>query len=156
MYTARRILHIASFCDKFKHLLYKGCRYTSDFTAHQQASTVFLPWFHDSSRLAVTREFLQHDVVVEMNCGKSQRVTHILPQLSGMQDILNATGFSKPVEVWANYFESLVPEHTPSVPVGRFQSNCVSVRYQVALLNHQHEKVNVIIPLLNSVRVQLY
>ena len=71
MYAARRILHITSFSDKFKHLLYKGCRYTSDFTAHQQVSTVFLQWFDNYSRPAVIWEFLQHDVVVEMNCGKA-------------------------------------------------------------------------------------
>ena len=32
MYPAGRILHIPRFCDKFKHLLYKGCRYTSVIT----------------------------------------------------------------------------------------------------------------------------
>lgn len=153
MYAARRILHIPSFCDKFKHLLYKGCRYTSDLTAHQQASRVFLQWFDDSSRPAVIREFLQHDVVVEMNCGKSQRVTHILALVEWYARHPQCNRYSKPVEVWANYFESLVPEHAHYVPVGRFQSNCVSVRYQVPVLNHQYEKVNVIIPLLNSVRV---
>ena len=41
MNADRRILHIPSFCDKFKHLLYKGCHYTSDFANHQQASTIF-------------------------------------------------------------------------------------------------------------------
>ena len=71
MYAARRILHITSFSDKFKHLLYKSSRYTSDFTAHQQVSTVFLQWFDNYSRPAVIREFLQHDIVVEMNCGNS-------------------------------------------------------------------------------------
>ena len=98
MYAARRILHIPSFCDKFKHLLDKG-------------STVFLQWFDDSSRPAVIQEFLQHDVVVEMNCGKSQRVTHILALVEWYARHLQCKRYSKPVEVWANYFESLVPEH---------------------------------------------
>ena len=97
--AARRILHIPSFCDKFKHLLYKGCRYTSDFTAQQQASTVFLQWFDDSSRPAVIREFLQHDVVVEMNCGKSQRVTHILVLVEWYARHPQCNRYSKPVKV---------------------------------------------------------
>ena len=155
LYAARKMLHIPSFCDKFKHLLCEGCRYTSDFTAHQQASTGFLQWFDDSSILDVIREFLQHDVVVEMNCGKSQRVTDILALVECYARHPQCNRYSKPVEVWANYFESFVPEHAHYVPVGRFQSNCVSVRYQVLLLNHQHEKVNITIPLLNSVRERL-
>ena len=102
---------------------------------------------------AVILEFLQHDVVVEMNCGKSQRVTHILALVEWYARHLQCKRYSKPVEVWANYSESLVPEHARYVLVGRFQSNCVLVRYQDPVLNHQYEKVNVIIPLLNSVRV---
>ena len=49
--------------------------------------------------------------------------------------------YSKPVKVWANYFESIIPEHAYYVPGGRFQSHCVSVKYQVPLLRHQQEKV---------------
>ena len=70
MYAAGRILHVPSFFRKFKHLFYKGCRYTSDIAAQELASTVFLQWFDDSSRPAVDREFLQHDVV-KRNSGKS-------------------------------------------------------------------------------------
>ena len=153
MYPAGRILHIPRFCVKFMHLLYKGCRYTSEIDAHQQASTVLLQWFDDSSRPAVIREFLQHDVVVKTINGKSQRVTHILALVEWYARHPQCNRYSKPVEVWANYFESLVPGHAHYVPVGRFQSNCVSVKYQVPLLNHQYEKGNVIIPLLNSVQV---
>ena len=43
MYAAGRILHVSSFCDKFKHLLYKGYRYTADSACHQRASTVIAP-----------------------------------------------------------------------------------------------------------------
>lgn len=112
-----------------------------------------LQWFDDSGRPALIREFLQYDVVVKINYGKSQRVTYILAFVEWYARHPQCNRYSKPVEVWANYFESLVPEHAPYVPVGRFQSNCVSVKYQVPLLNYQYEKVNVIIPLLNSVRV---
>lgn len=30
IYAAGRILYVSYFCDKFKHLLYKDCRYTAD------------------------------------------------------------------------------------------------------------------------------
>ena len=153
MYAAGRILHVSNFCDKFKHLLYKDCRYMADLGSHQQASTVFAQWFDDSSRPAIIREFLQHDVVVKMESGKSQRVTHLLALVEWYASHPQRNRYSKPVEVWANYFESIIPEHAYYVPVGRFQSNCVSVKYQVPLLHHQQEKVFVLIPLLNSVRV---
>lgn len=78
MYPAARILQISSFCDKFKYLLYMGYRYSANFSNCQQASTVLAQWFDDTSRPAVVREFLQHDVVVQTENGKSQRVTHIL------------------------------------------------------------------------------
>ena len=60
-------------------------------------------------------------------------------------------------EVWYQNLQqwvtmvSLIPEHAYYVPVGRFQSNCVSVKYPP--LRHQQEKVFALIPLLNSVRV---
>ena len=71
MYAAGKILHVPSFFRKFKHFFYKGCRYTSDIAAQELASTVFLQWFDDSSRPVVNREFLQHDVVIKRNSGKS-------------------------------------------------------------------------------------
>ena len=153
MYSAGRILHVSNSCDNFKHLLYKDCRYTADLGSHQQASTVFTQWFDDSGRPAIIMEFLQHDVVVKMESGKSQRVTHLLALVEWYARHRQRNRFSKPVEVWANYFESIIPEHASFVPVGRFQSNCVSVKYQVPLLRHRQEKVFVLIPLLNSVRV---
>lgn len=154
MYAAGRILHVSSFCDKFKHLLYKGYRYTADSANNQQASTVIAQWFDDSgSRPAIIREFLQHDVVVKMENGKSQRITHILALVEWYARHPQCNRYSKPVEVWANHFESVIPEHAYYVPVGRFQSNCVSVRFQVPLMRHQQQKVYVIIPLPNSVRV---
>ncbi len=153
MYAAGRILHVSSFCDKFKHLLYKGYRYTADPACHQQASTVIAQWFDDSSRPAIVREFLQHDVVVKMDNGKSQKITHLLALVEWYARHPQCNRYSKPVQVWANHFESITPEHAFFVPVGRFQSNCVSVKYHVPLLRHQQDKVNVIIPLPNSVRV---
>lgn len=153
MYSAGRILHVSSFCDKFKHLLYKGYRYTADPACHQQASTVIAKWFDDTSRPAILREFLQHDVVVKMENGKSQKITHLLALVEWYARHPQSNRYSKPVEVWANHYESIIPEHAFFVPVGRFQSNCVSVKYHVPLLRHQQDKVNVIIPLPNSVRV---
>jgi len=91
MCAARRILHIPSFCDKFKHLLYKDCRYTSDFTAHQQVSTVFLQWFDDYSGPAVIPEFLQHDVVVEMGNSHSC-LSWVVCRTSSMQQIFKTCG----------------------------------------------------------------
>ena len=91
-----------------------------------------------------------------MESGKSQRVTHLLALVEWYARHSQRNRYSKPVEVWANYFESIIPEHAYYVPVGRFQSNCVSVEYKVPLLRHQREKVFVLFPLLNSVRVQLY
>lgn len=153
MYAGGRIIHVSSFCDKFKHLLYKGYRYTADSTCNQQASTVITQWFDDSSRPAILREFLQHDVVIKMENGKSQKITHLLALVEWYARHPQCNRYSRPVEVWANHFESVIPEHAFYVPVGRFQSNCVSVKYQVPLLRHQQEKVYVIIPLPNSVRV---
>lgn len=153
MYAAGRILHVSSFCDKFKHLLFKGFRYSADSACNQQASTVIVQWFHDSRRPAIIREFLQHDVVVKMESGKSQKITHILALVEWFARHPQCNRYSKPVEVWASYFESIIPEHAFYVPEGRFQSSCVSVKYQVPLLRHQQAKVYVIIPLPNSVRV---
>ena len=41
MYPAARMLQISSFCDKFKCLFYKGCRYVSNPSNYQLASTIF-------------------------------------------------------------------------------------------------------------------
>ena len=153
MYAAGRILHVSSFCDKFKHLLYKGYHYTADLACHQHASTVIAQWFNQSSRPAIIREFLEHDVVVKMENGKSQKITHLLALVEWYARHPQCNRYSKPVEVWSNHFKTIIPEHAFYVPVGRFQSNCVSVKYQVPLLRHQQEKVYVIIPLPNSVRV---
>ena len=150
MYPATRILQTSSFCDKFKSILYKGYHYTSNSINCHQASTVFAKWFDDTSRPAVVREFLQHDVVVQTGNGKSKRITHILALVDWYARHPQCNRYSKPVEVWANYYESIIPEHAHYVPVGRFQSSCVSVKYHVPLLRHQQEKVNVIIPLPRS------
>ena len=128
MYPAGRILQISSFCDKFKCLFYKGCRYISNPSNYQLASTIFAQWFDDTSRPAVIREFLQHDVVVQVENGKSQRITHILALVEWYVRHPQCNKYSKPVEVWANHFETVIPGHAYYVPVGRFQSNCVSVR----------------------------
>ena len=110
-------------------------------------------WFDDSSRPAIIREFLQHDVVVKMENGKSQKITYLIALVEWYARHPQCNRYSKPVEVWANHFESIIPEHAFYVPVGRFESNCVSVKYHVPVLRHQQEKVYVIIPLPNSVRV---
>ena len=153
MHPAGRILQISSFCDKFKCLFYKGCRYISNPSNYQLASTIFAQWFDDTSRPAVIREFLQHDVVVQVENGKSQRITHVLALVEWYVRHPQCNKYSKPVEVWANHFETVIPGHAYYVPVGRFQSNCVSVRHHVPILRHQQEKVNVIIPLPKSTRV---
>ena len=36
MYAGGRIIHVSSFCDKFKHLLYKGYRCAADSACNQQ------------------------------------------------------------------------------------------------------------------------
>ena len=69
MYAGGRIIHVSSFCDKFKHLLYKGYRCAADSACNQQPSTVITQWFDDSSRPAIIRDFLQHDVVIKMENG---------------------------------------------------------------------------------------
>ena len=153
MYAGGRIIHVSSFCDKFKHLLYKGYRCAADSACNQQPSTVITQWFDDSSRPAIIRDFLQHDVVIKMENGKSQKITHLLALVEWYARHPQCNRYSKPVEVWANHFKSVIPEHAFYVLVGRFQSSCVSVKYQVPLLRHQQEKVHVIIQLPNSVRV---
>lgn len=150
IYPAARILQISSFCDKFKFLLYKGYRYTSSFINDQQASTVIAQWFDGTCRPAIIREFLQHDVVIQMENGKSQRITHILALVEWYARHPQHNRYSKPVEVWASHYESITPNHAYYVPIGRFQYNCVSVRYHVPLLRHQQDKVTVIIPLPKS------
>lgn len=102
IYPAARILQISSFCDKFKFLLYKGYRYTSSFINDQQASTVIAQWFDGTCRPAIIREFLQHDVVIQMENGKSQRITHILALVEWYARHPQHNRYSKPVEVWAS------------------------------------------------------
>ena len=140
MYPAARILQISSFCDKFKFLLYKGYRYTSSIINHQQASTIIAQWFDNTSRPAIIREFLQHDVVIQMENGKSQRITHILALVEWYARHCQHNRYSKPVEVWASHYDSFIPNHAYYVPIGRFQYSCVSVRYHVPLLRHQQDK----------------
>lgn len=85
-----------------------------------------------------------------MENGKSQRITHILALVEWYARHPQHNRYSKPVEVWANHYESVIPNHAYYVPVGRFQRNCVSVGYHVPLLHHQQDKVTVIIPLPKS------
>ena len=75
MYPAATILKVSSFCDNFKSLLYKGYRFTSDSFNGHRALTVFAKWFDDTSRPATVRKFSQHDIVVQTDNGKSQRIT---------------------------------------------------------------------------------
>lgn len=125
MYAGGRIIHVSSFCDKFKHLLYKGYHCAADSACNQQPSTVITQWFDDSSRPAIIRDFLQHDVVIKMENGKSQKITHLLALVEWYARHPQCNRYSKPVEIWANHFESVIPEHAFYVPVGRFQSSCV-------------------------------
>ena len=77
----------------------------------KQHPSFFAQWFDDSSRPAIIREFLQHDVVVKMESGKSQRVTHLLALVEWHARHPQRNRYSKSVEVWPNYFESIIPEH---------------------------------------------
>ena len=124
MYAGGRIIHVSSFCDKFKNLLYKGYCCTVDSACNQQPSTVITRWFDDSSRPAIIRDFLQHGVI-KMENGKSQKITHLLALVEWYARHPQCNRYSKPVEIWANHFESVIPEHAFYVPVGRFQSSCV-------------------------------
>ena len=117
MYASGRIIHVSSFCDKFKYLLYKGCRYTENMACNQQASAVITQWFDDSSRSAIIRDFLQHDVVIKMENGKSQKITHHLALVEWYARHPQCNRYSKPVEVWANHFKSVIPERAFYVPV---------------------------------------
>lgn len=97
--------------------------YTKD-TVVQQTQLVTNS-FDDSSRPAIIRDFLQHDVVIKMENGKSQKITHLLALVEWYARHPQCNRYSKPVEIWANHFESVIPEHAFYVPVGRFQSSCV-------------------------------
>ena len=120
MYAGGRIIHVSSFCDKFKHLLYKGYCYTAVSACNKQASTVIRQWFDDSSRPAIIRDFQQHDVIIRMENGKSQKITHLLALVEWYARHPQFNRYSKLVEVWANHFESVIPEHAFYVPVERF------------------------------------
>ena len=109
----------------FPASVYKGCRCAADSACNQQPSTVITQWFDDSSRPAIIRDFLQHDVVIKMENGKSQKITHLLALVEWYARRPQCNRYSKPVEIWANHFESVIPEHAFYVPVGRFQSSCV-------------------------------
>ena len=74
--------------------------------------------------------------------GKLERITHILASVEWyyvhpMRNMYH----SKPVEVWANHFESDVPSHAFYDPVARTQCNCISVPHQVPLISYQMEKL---------------
>ena len=105
--------------------------YTMDTVVQQtqlvtnQPSSVITQWFDDSSRPAIIRDFLQHDVVIKMENGKSQKIPHLLALVEWYARHPQCNRCLKPVEIWANHFESVIPEHAFYVPVGRFQSSCV-------------------------------
>ena len=68
---------------------------------------------------------MQQDVVIKMENGKSQKITNLPALVEWYARHLQCNRYSKPVEVWANHFESVIPEHAFNVQVGRFQSSCV-------------------------------
>ena len=125
IYAGGRIIHVPSFCDKFKHLLYEGYRCMADSACNQQASTVITQWFDDSNRPAIIRDFLQHDVFIKMENRKSQKITPLLALVEWYARHPQCNRYLKPVEIWATHFESVIPELALYVPVGRFQSSCV-------------------------------
>lgn len=154
IYPNHRILHVSSFCQKFKHLLLSGCRYKSHPTDNQQASTVFAVWFDGTKRPAVIREFLSHDIMLVKENGKSERITHILAKVEWfVKHPLCTARYSSPLQIWCNDFESSLPPHANFMPVVRIQESCVSVKTVIMVSSTQKEKVNVIIPLPKSIMI---
>ena len=148
MYAGGRIIHVSSFCDKFKHLLYKGYRCAADSACNQQPLMTLV----DLLSLGTFCNMMWLSKWRMENLKRSPTFQH---QLNGMLGILSVTGIQN-LQRFGRIISSQLFQNMPFMCQWEDSSLAVSVKYQVPLLRHQQEKVHEIIPLPNSVRVQHY
>ena len=148
MYAGGRIIHVSSFCDKFKHLLYKGYRCAADSACNQQPLMTLV----DLLSLGTFCNMMWLSKWRMENLKRSPTFQH---QLNGMLGILSVTGIQN-LQRFGRIISSQLFQNMPFMSQWEDSSLAVSVKYQVPHLRHQQEKVHEIILLPNSFRVQHY
>jgi len=145
------VRHVSYFYKSFKRLFYAGYYYHADSKNDSNASIVNAKWLDESKRPAIIRGFMIHDVVVEKQNGKSQKITHVLADVEWYAKYHGTNICSSPLEMWSSKFE--VYSSFCYMPVCRIQQKCVAVEASFKRSNNVRDNLNVIIPLPSAISV---
>jgi len=151
MYDNDNVRHVSYFYQSFKRLFYAGYYYHADSKNDSNASIVNAKWLDESKRPAIIRGFMIHDVVVEKQNGKSQKITHVLADVEWYAKYHGTNIYSSPLEMWSSKFEDY--SSFCYMPVCRIQQKCVAVEAQGAQAHYVRDNLNVIIPLPSAISV---